>query len=81
MMGFINTFIISKKRKILLSFLFGIIYAITDEFHQLFSSGRTAKILDVGIDTLGVGFGILIISIIIYLIKRKNGKPEKIITN
>lgn len=70
-MGFMNTFIISQKKKILFSFLFGIIYAITDEFHQLFSSGRTAKILDVVIDTLGVGFGILIISVIIYLIKRK----------
>ena len=70
-MGFMNTFIISQKKKILFSFLFGIIYATTDEFHQLFSSGRTAKILDVVIDTLGVGFGILIISVIIYLIKRK----------
>ena len=37
--------------------------------------------MDVGIDSLGVIFGILIISLIIYLINRKNGKPKRIITN
>lgn len=80
-MGFFNTFNINTRKKIILSFGFGILYAITDEFHQLFSSGRTAKILDVIIDSLGVGFGILIISLIILAIKKKKCKPKKIITN
>ena len=80
-MGFMNTFNINTKRKIILAFIFGLFYAIADEIHQLFSSGRTAKIMDVGIDSLGVIFGILIISLIIYLINRKNGKPKRIITN
>lgn len=80
-MGFMNTFKINIKRKIIFAFIFGVFYAITDEIHQLFSSGRTAKIMDVGIDAIGVLFGILIISIIIYLINRKKDKSEKIITN
>lgn len=80
-MGFMNTFNISARRKILFAFIFGLLYAITDEIHQLFSSGRSAKIMDVGIDSLGVIFGILIISLIIYLINRKNSKPKRIITN
>lgn len=80
-MGFVNTFNIDNKKKVIFSFLFGVLYAVTDEIHQLFSSGRTAKLLDVGIDSLGVIFGILIISFIIYLINRKKDKKTKIITN
>lgn len=80
-MGFVNTFNIDNKKKVIFSFLFGVLYAVTDEIHQLFSSGRTAKLLDVGIDSLGVIFGILIISLIIYLINRKKDKKAKIITN
>lgn len=80
-MGFMNTFDISSKRKILFAFVFGLFYAITDEIHQLFSSGRTAKLMDIGIDTLGVFFGIMIIFLIICLIKRKNIKIGTNITN
>ena len=36
------------------------IYASTDEIHQLFIEGRTARILDVFIDTLGSSFGVFI---------------------
>ena len=81
LMGFMNTFNVKTKRKIILAFLFGLFYAITDEIHQMFSSGRTAKIMDVGIDSLGVIFGILIVSLIIYLINRKKCKQKEIITN
>ncbi len=34
------------------------LYACTDELHQLFIAGRTAKALDVGIDTFGATLGI-----------------------
>lgn len=36
----------------------GIVYAMTDEFHQLFVVGRTGRIIDVAIDSLGVMLGI-----------------------
>jgi VanZ family protein len=49
------------KRKFLISILFCIIYASTDEIHQIFIVGRTAKLLDVFIDSFGSLIGISII--------------------
>ena len=67
----------TKKKKILYSLLFGIFYASTDELHQYFVPGRSARLFDVGIDTLGVltGIGLYLIVInIIIKVSRKNGK-------
>ena len=50
----------TKKQKILYSLLFGAFYASTDELHQYFVPGRSARLFDVGIDTLGVFTGIII---------------------
>ncbi len=61
LMGFFLTFKLGNILKYLLPISFGIIYAISDEFHQMFSTGRSARIFDVGIDTFGVTFGILLI--------------------
>ena len=58
-LGFINTYTkISLKKQIGITMLFGCLYATSDEFHQMFSNGRTASQKDVCIDTLGVLFGI-----------------------
>ena len=75
-MEFINTYNISYKKKIGISFLIGVLYAISDEFHQLFSSGRTAKVMDVGIDSAGVIFGIFIVYVIIKLYKTLKTKTK-----
>ena len=50
----------TKKQKILYSLLFGVFHASTDELHQYFVPGRSARLFDVGIDTLGVFTGIII---------------------
>ena len=50
----------TKKQKILGSLLFGAFYASTDELHQYFVPGRSARLFDVGLDTLGVLTGIYI---------------------
>lgn len=49
-----------------LSFFISFIYACSDETHQLFVSGRAGQIQDVFIDTIGI----IIASIIIYLLKK-----------
>ena len=49
------------KWRVLITLGAGIIYAILDEVHQIFSPGRTAKVTDVYIDTLGVLLGIVIV--------------------
>jgi len=42
------------------AFLLGIAYAITDEVHQHFVSGRHSSPLDVAIDSTGVLIGVLV---------------------
>ncbi|MCL4384507.1 VanZ family protein [Patescibacteria group bacterium] len=41
------------------SFLFGYLYALSDEFHQRFTPGRTSKFSDTLIDLLGLTLGCL----------------------
>lgn len=48
----------TKKQQTFGSLLFGAFYAATDEVHQYFVPGRSARVFDVGIDTLGVITGI-----------------------
>ena len=69
---FISTIVKSEGRGVLYSTLIGLIYAITDEIHQMFMDGRTAKITDVFIDTLGVITGILLLLFVKEIYHRYN---------
>ncbi len=60
MMLLMNTYKIKQFYRIAISLITGIIYASSDEIHQLFIPGRSAMITDVMIDTLGVSVGILL---------------------
>lgn len=62
---FIFWFIALKK--INLSFLIAYIYSFTDELHQYFIPGRTAKLRDTFFDLAGILIGLLIIK---YLSKK-----------
>ena len=53
---------------ILLAFLICVLFAISDEFHQTFVNGRTGRLLDVLIDSLGSLVGIFFILLIISFI-------------
>lgn len=68
-MSYISTYKIHLKYKFLISILVGLVYASSDEIHQSFISGRTASIIDVGIDTAGVFLGIILVLIIISVYK------------
>ena len=57
---FINTININKK--ILISILICVICASLDEFHQVFSLGRSPLLLDIFIYTMGSITGILILN-------------------
>ena len=46
------------KHLILLSLMVCLFYASTDEFHQLFVSGRSGEVTDVILDTFGSFVGI-----------------------
>ena len=48
------------KKQIILSFIICVLYAISDEVHQLFVPGRSGEVKDVLIDSAGAGVGIFI---------------------
>ena len=48
------------KHPLAMSILLSLLYACTDEIHQIFVPGRSAQFRDVLIDTLGASFGIII---------------------
>ena len=50
----------SGWRNLLLPILFGVLYAISDEVHQIFVPGRGCAATDVFIDSCGVVTGVLI---------------------
>ena len=48
-----------------------ILYAISDEIHQYFVPGRSCRLIDIGIDTLGTLTGILLVLLISIFVSRK----------
>ena len=66
-----NNNIKDLKKTVILSFLFSVIYASTDEFHQTFVVGRDGNIVDVWIDSSGSLVGILLSSILYFLVMKK----------
>lgn len=51
-----------------------VLYAASDEFHQLFIPGRVGDILDVGIDSLGAITAFLLLALFFWLRSRKQAK-------
>ena len=64
----VNLYKIKTNKKVIISWLIGTAYAMTDEIHQLFISGRSGEIRDVCIDSLGVITGITILLIIFKIV-------------
>lgn len=59
LMGFARTFVWKGWVRFGICWGIGTLYAVSDEFHQTFSDGRSPQIRDVCIDSAGVLFGIL----------------------
>ena len=67
---YLNVKDVKKINPIIISLMFCILYACSDEIHQMFINERTAKVLDILIDTTGSLTGILLI----YLFSSKKRK-------
>lgn len=63
-------FDISRKRAYILSLVTCILFAFSDEIHQLFISGRNSSFIDIIIDTSGAICAILLLHII-NIVKKK----------
>lgn len=61
------------KNKYFITILICFVYALTDEYHQTFISGRTGQFIDVLIDTLGASIG----TIIYNKLRQKSTKRNK----
>lgn len=70
LMALFSTYNINEKNKIISTIIIGAIYAISDEFHQSFISGRSGQVSDVFLDTLGVTVGGLFILLIIKIVDK-----------
>ena len=75
--NFIRNYIFSRKKQVAFSVGFAALYAATDELHQLFVPGRTGRLMDVLIDTLGAALGALIVAYLLKLKQPKNTKLNK----
>ena len=59
------------RRPALGAIVTGVLYAASDELHQCFVGGRSPGIPDVGIDSAGVLFGVLVMALLLFLCGNK----------
>lgn len=68
----------NKRRNVLISFGATALYAMTDEFHQLFVPGRSGELRDVLVDSAGGAAGILaafiVLCVVYYIQHTADGK-------
>ena len=63
-LGILCTNLCKKKKDFWMVVIFCIIYAITDEVHQMFVPGRAFQLLDIMIDSLGSFLGLVLYRLI-----------------
>ncbi len=63
-----------RRRFIPWTALFCMLYAVTDEIHQYFVPGRSCRVTDVCIDTLGAVTGAIFSSIIVFIWSKLKNK-------
>ncbi len=66
-----------KKVKPYAALAFAASFAVADEFHQIFTSGRSAQISDIVIDTSGAALGILLLLMFFYYNNRCKWREKK----
>lgn len=69
-LNWLRNYDIKKWKAIVVSVITSLLYACTDEFHQLFVAGRTSQFTDVLIDTSGAIIGAIIFSILMAIISK-----------
>jgi VanZ family protein len=65
-------FKLSDRKRILYSLLFVFLYAISDEFHQKFVTGRSSELRDVFIDSIAGLLGIFLCSSLYIALERRS---------
>lgn len=77
-MGFCSTYDAKWNKRLAITILCGLIYAISDEIHQAITGGgRTPRVFDVCIDTIGTLTGSFIMLGIVHLVKHNKTISQK----
>lgn len=74
-------FLYNRERKFysfILAYIIAVLYAATDEYHQLYVPGRSGEIKDVFIDGFGAICGLSFLAVIMYLCHRHKNKKSNI---
>ena len=66
------------KFKPFISFILTVLYAVSDEIHQIFVDGRACMFKDVLIDSGGAAVCIIVLSIVYLIYKKHCGKRGKV---
>lgn len=74
MNAFVRWYGTLAKKQVLLSLLCGVLYAASDEFHQMFVPARGPAVTDVLIDSAGVLIGVVVACLILRLLFKKHKK-------
>ena len=78
-MSLMSTFDLKNIKRAEISLGISALYAVTDEFHQLFVPGRSGQVKDVLLDSCGAAVGLLILLLVTMLIRvicKKHGTQE-----
>lgn len=62
---YLNIVEYKKNRVLLLSVILSLLYATSDEIHQIFVEGRAFSVIDILIDTCGAAVGIVLIHLLV----------------
>ncbi len=71
----IRAFGIKNKYGITVSIIIALLYAVSDEYHQTFILGRNGKLIDIGIDSIGI----LLTSLLCYI--KSKGRNNQLFRN
>lgn len=82
MMSLMNTYKLKQSKRIWISLIVGVLYASSDEIHQYFVPGRSARVFGVMIASAGVCLGICIVVFVLWIarkvMERKRGENREV---
>lgn len=76
LMGALGSNGLDGRKRAVIAFAAGTIYACSDELHQLFVPGRSCQITDVMIDSTGVAAGVLLWAVMSAIFSKRRKKKE-----
>lgn len=70
----VQMYILKTKARFIVSWMFSILYAVSDEIHQGFVGGRAPLVKDVCIDSAGAFAGVLVSVLVIWMLVKKRSR-------